>query len=284
MKSFFRTVCVIALLPLVAACTLALDVPGVQTMTPTGSAFSQGLATGYSGLAQQQAREYDWYAAEVFASKAREAGNGGAPPPELPADWYDRPGGSPIEAVYPELMDVRGKLVAKLDGGARDNDGARAAQAQVAYDCWVEEASEPNSDASGCRKTVLDYLAQAAPAIAKASPAAPLPEVYLVFFAFDKFNISPVAAKVLDKVIDDFHTTGSARLDVQGYTDLSGSVAYNLKLSERRADAVKGYLLAHGIEAGQVRTEWFGKSRPRVPTPDGVRNQENRRAELYLKK
>ena len=44
------------------------------------------------------------------------------------------------------------------------------------------------------------------------------------------------------------------------------------------------YLLAHGVKASEIQTEWFGKTHPRVPTQDGVRNQENRRAEIYLKK
>jgi OOP family OmpA-OmpF porin len=289
MKGIFKTVCVIALFPLVAACSLDLDLPALQTMTPTGSPFTQGLATGYRGIAQEQAKEYDWVVAEIFAQKALRAAGGEVVLPEVPDDWRYRIGGDTIAPVLPELTDVRARLLAKLDGGARDNDAARAAGAQVAYDCWVEEASEPNSadDAAACRKQVLDFLAvttSAMPAATMAPPAAATPEVYLVFFAFDKSDISPVAAKVLDKVVDDFHRTGSARLDVQGYTDLSGSVAYNLKLSERRADAVKDYLVAHGIKPEEVRAEWFGKSNPRVPTPDGVRNQENRRAELYLKK
>jgi OOP family OmpA-OmpF porin len=286
MRSIIRTVCVIALLPLVAACTFGLDLPKLQTMTPTGSPFTQELASGYRGISQEQAREYDWTSAEVFAKKALQAANGEAVLPELPIDWYNRMPDSSIQSAYLELMDVRAKLVAKLDGGARDNDAVRAARAQVAYDCWVEEASEPNSaaEAAACRQTVLAFLATTAAVATSVQSAAPLPEVYLVFFAFDKSDISPVAARVLDRVIDDFHKTGSARLDVQGYTDLSGSVAYNLKLSERRADAVKRYLVEHGVKPGEVRTEWFGKSHPRVPTPDGVRNQENRRAELYLKK
>jgi OOP family OmpA-OmpF porin len=284
---FFRMACFIALLPLIGACTLALDVPKLQTMTPTGSPFTQELAAGYRGLSQEQASEYDWTSAEVFAKKALRSANGEAVLPELPIDWYNRMGDSSIQSAYLELMDVRAKLVTKLDGGARDSDAVRAARAQVAYDCWVEEASEPNSgdDLARCRNTVLAFLAptMAAMQSAKSSEVA-TPQVYLVFFAFDRSDISPVSVQVLDRLIEDFHRTGSARLDTQGYTDLSGSIEYNVKLSHRRADAVKRYLLAHGVKESEIQTEWFGKTHPRVPTPDGVRNQENRRAEIYLKK
>jgi len=117
------------------------------------------------------------------------------------------------------------------------------------------------------------------------APAAPaLPDVYVVFFAFDQSDISPVAAQVLDRSVEDFRRTGQTRVKVQGHTDTSGSVQYNLRLSERRADAVRNYMIQRGIPADRIATEWFGKSRPRVQTGDGVKNPENRRAEIYLEK
>jgi len=126
-------------------------------------------------------------------------------------------------------------------------------------------------------------VAQAAPPPLPAPPAKPAPSVYIVFFEFDKSDISPVSAQVLDRATADFKKSGSVKFLVQGYTDLSGSVEYNQALSERRAESVKKYLLAHGVTTDQITTEWFGKSNPRVPTADGVKNQENRRAEIYLK-
>jgi OmpA-OmpF porin, OOP family len=116
------------------------------------------------------------------------------------------------------------------------------------------------------------------------APAQPGPSVYLVFFAFDKSDISAVSGQVLDRAIADFRQSGSVKFLIQGYTDLAGSEQYNEKLSERRADAVKQYLLAHGVKVSEITEERFGKKNPRVPTKDGVRNQENRRAEIYLKK
>jgi outer membrane protein OmpA-like peptidoglycan-associated protein/opacity protein-like surface antigen len=127
-------------------------------------------------------------------------------------------------------------------------------------------------------------VAAAPPAPPPAPPVQAAPSVYLVFFEFDKSDISAVSAQVLDRAIADFQKSGSVKFLVQGYTDLAGSVDYNEKLSERRADSVKKYLLGHGVTVDQITTEWFGKSNPRVPTADGVRNQENRRAEIYLKK
>lgn len=112
----------------------------------------------------------------------------------------------------------------------------------------------------------------------------PVPQVYLVFFDFGKANVSPVAAQVLDRAIEDFNKTGAVTFDVRGYADRAGTDTYNEKLSERRADAVKKYVLSHGVQASNIKTAWFGENNPRVQTPDGVRNQENRRAEIYLTK
>lgn len=123
-----------------------------------------------------------------------------------------------------------------------------------------------------------------APTPAPPPPAAALPNVYIVFFAFDKSDITPVAAQVLDRAIADFRSTGSTGIRIEGHTDRAGSDKYNLALSKRRADAVKAYLTGKGVGAGAIAEEAFGESKPRVATPDGARNDENRRAEIYLRK
>jgi OOP family OmpA-OmpF porin len=115
-----------------------------------------------------------------------------------------------------------------------------------------------------------------------AKAADPAPQAYLVFFGFDQAELSPVAGRVLDQVIADFRRTRATSIGVRAHTDLAGPTFYNIKLSARRADAVKRYLAAHGAKSGAVRVEWYGKSRPLVATPDGVRNDQNRRCEIVL--
>ncbi|HLT76630.1 MAG TPA: OmpW family outer membrane protein [Ferrovibrio sp.] len=126
-----------------------------------------------------------------------------------------------------------------------------------------------------------------APAPAAAAPPPPpprLPETYVVFFAFDRAEVSPVAAQVLDRAIADFRSTGMTNIVIEGHADRSGSDAYNQRLSQRRAESVAAYLRSKGIGQNAIQTAAFGESRPRVPTADGVRNDENRRAELFLRK
>lgn len=125
-----------------------------------------------------------------------------------------------------------------------------------------------------------------APAAAPAAPApAPrVPETYIIFFPFDSAQITPVAGQVLDRAIADFRATGSTNVRIEGNADRSGSQAYNQRLSQRRADAAAAYMREKGIGAGAIQTAAFGEDRPRVPTADGVRNDENRNAQIFLRK
>lgn len=121
-----------------------------------------------------------------------------------------------------------------------------------------------------------------APPPAQATPARP--NVYIVFFAFDRADITPVAAQEIDRAIANFRATGSTSIKLEGHADRAGSDRYNLALSKRRADAVAAYLRAKGVDRIAVNEEWFGETRPRVQTADGVRNDENRRVEILLRR
>jgi len=116
------------------------------------------------------------------------------------------------------------------------------------------------------------------PAVAPAGPS----RAYRVFFDFNRASLTPEGARVVREAAAEFRRTGSARIDVTGYTDLSGTSEYNLSLSKRRADAVKAALVAAGVPASAVAESWRGKTNPRVPTPDGVREPRNRRVEIVI--
>jgi outer membrane protein OmpA-like peptidoglycan-associated protein len=127
-------------------------------------------------------------------------------------------------------------------------------------------------------------MMEPAPMPAAAPAMAPPPPVrtFLVFFDFDKSNLTPDARRVIEAAAASYKATGAARIDVAGYTDLAGTQAYNLRLSQRRADAVSAYLMAQGVSKRVLDVKWFGKEHPRVPTPDGVREPQNRRVEIMM--
>ena len=103
---------------------------------------------------------------------------------------------------------------------------------------------------------------------------------YLVFFDWDKSNIRPDAATVLDNAVAQYANCGSARVMLAGYTDTSGTAQYNIGLSERRNASVQSYLQSRGIPAARISSEAFGETDLRVPTADGVREPQNRRVRI----
>jgi outer membrane protein OmpA-like peptidoglycan-associated protein len=117
-------------------------------------------------------------------------------------------------------------------------------------------------------------------------PMAPAPpphnRAYLVFFDFDRYDLTPEAGAVVQQAARSFRESGFARIEVSGYTDLSGSQEYNMRLSQRRATTV-AELLAHlGVPRPAMNVVWHGKENPRVPTADGVRAPQNRRVEIVM--
>ena len=140
-----------------------------------------------------------------------------------------------------------------------------------------------------------DFRAEEAPPppapIAKAAPTpAPLPaptrkKIVLrgVRFDFDKSNIRPDARPILDEAIRTLKAEGEVDVAVEGYTDSRGTEAYNLKLSQRRADSVKQYLTSHGIEGKRLTVEAYGESRPVATNDTEEGRAQNRRVELNVK-
>jgi OOP family OmpA-OmpF porin len=111
-------------------------------------------------------------------------------------------------------------------------------------------------------------------------PAAVTPGPFLVFFDWDKSLITAEASAILDRAAEQFAETGQTSVQLAGYADKSGKDDYNLRLSQRRADAVKAYLATKGVPDTAMATEAFGETRPLVDTADGVREPQNRRVEI----
>ena len=144
--------------------------------------------------------------------------------------------------------------------------------------CWRTGYWTPAgaaADKAGCEcdkdllpKETCEPKAAAAPAPAAAAPATPKPSAEKItvasdaLFDFDKAVLRAEGKAKLDELVAK---AGKIKLEVilaVGHTDRLGSAAYNQKLSERRANAVKDYLVAKGIEANRVYTEGKGKTQP----------------------
>jgi OOP family OmpA-OmpF porin len=100
-------------------------------------------------------------------------------------------------------------------------------------------------------------------------------------FEFNKAVIKPgISYKILDEVVSVLADNGKIALEVQGHTDNAGSDAYNMKLSQSRADAVRAYLVAHGIEPGRLVSTGYGFHQPLVPNNSEANRALNRRVQF----
>ncbi len=122
-----------------------------------------------------------------------------------------------------------------------------------------------------------------APAPAPAVEAARPPAVrnFLVFFDFDKADLTPEALSIVASAAD-MARTAAVQIELTGHADRSGPRTYNQGLSQRRADAVAAELVRLGISPVDIGVSARGEDDPLVPTPDGVREPQNRRVEIVL--
>jgi outer membrane protein OmpA-like peptidoglycan-associated protein len=126
----------------------------------------------------------------------------------------------------------------------------------------------------------------AAPAAAPAPMAAPAPapaRSYLVFFDWDKATLTPRAQQIIAEAASNSTKVKYTQIQVNGYTDTSGTPQYNQGLSIRRAQAVAAELVKDGVPQGAIAIQGFGETHLLVPTGPGVREPQNRRVEIIIR-
>ncbi|MFN9357553.1 MAG: OmpA family protein, partial [Alphaproteobacteria bacterium] len=114
-------------------------------------------------------------------------------------------------------------------------------------------------------------------------PVAEAPKQFIVFFGFNKSNLTAEAVRVVADAAEAAKKHGSASIAIIGHTDTSGSTDYNMALSMRRSQAGKDSLIAHGIDGAMISTAGRGEAELMVSTGDGVKEPQNRRATIDLK-
>lgn len=104
--------------------------------------------------------------------------------------------------------------------------------------------------------------------------------VYGILFDLDSATIRPESKPVLDDVLGVLKGEPGWKVTIEGHTDSSGGDAHNLELSQKRAESVKAYLVAGGIDAGRLGTKGFGESKPVADNATELGRAQNRRVEL----
>ncbi|MCX6586104.1 MAG: OmpA family protein [Acidobacteria bacterium] len=103
-----------------------------------------------------------------------------------------------------------------------------------------------------------------------------------VLFDFGKFTLRPPTREKLAKISGIVLAHPGLKLEVEGHTDDIGSEEFNQKLSEQRADAVRGYLVEQGLNGDMITAMGFGKTMPAVPNTNPANRQKNRRVEMVV--
>jgi OmpA-OmpF porin, OOP family len=122
------------------------------------------------------------------------------------------------------------------------------------------------------------------PPPAPAAAPAPAPaRSYLVFFDWDKYSLTDRARQIIREAADNSTRVQYTRIEVNGYTDTSGTPKYNQGLSVRRAKAVQAELIKDGVPENVITIQGFGDTNLLVPTGPGVREPQNRRVEIIIR-
>lgn len=294
MNRYLSTTASVGVCALVLASCAGTELEETKNLQVRGGAFNSALYEAYLDRSQHEYDYGDYDSSDIFARRAQQAAAGRQVQP-LPLNG-DAPADEPgtVDRKQPAIGQARADLMAALDATAREKAPEAAAEAQVAFDCWLEEAQTDHiRDCRGRFEPALqtaqravepdqqDQAAETAPA-APEEAETPAPDSYTLYFAFDSAQLSEEARQKLGQIVDAAEARPDAEISATGFTDTAGPADYNQDLSFRRAQAVKEALSGRGLEADRIGTAARGENRLAVETQDGVREPLNRRVEVSL--
>lgn len=253
-----------------------------KDQAPTGSEFSKSLYDGYLGLSEGEYAEYDFSDSDVFAQKASLAGTGAEVTPDEISD-RDLP-----EDRVGLLSASRERLMAAMAAGAAAKSPQSAAEAQVMFDCWMQEQEENRQpeDIDACQagfssaiakvETDLEEPKEVAAAPKVEPTPAPADKSWVLYFDFDSANLNDADAQKIEEIVT-YAKANDAKVSLTSHTDRAGSDEYNNLLSVERANAVAKAMGDQGIVTNDVKMISLGEKDPAIATLDDMKEPLNRR-------
>lgn len=233
-----------------------------------GAGFTGTLAKEYTEVGRRAAfKDVRWRNSTAYIAKAKQAEAGVEPAPWSP----DQLG------VGGDAASMYDSVVATINANKAVRPEA-CARAQVMWDQYLEALRGGNTYCitPADAKALLDE--------ALAQCGANVKGDYIVYFGFDRTNLTDRARATLDEVVQGVQSMGATALSVVGHADTVGSARYNQGLSERRARRVADALASRGVPANAMTLAGRSENDLAVATGDNVREPLNRRVEISLSK
>jgi len=222
-------------------CTPDLDV--LENTSPkAGDAFTAALTENYKELGQQNRNDLDLKDADEFGRKGLAAASGAYVQPLDPTRGGEVTGGR-----AQELANARAKLGEFFAMGLSNQFPKEMADAQVNYDCWVDETGDDAVNRNvQCKDKFWSVMHQIEVLSGYNGGNA-------VFFGSNSSQLDKQDHAVLNRVANQFKNSYARQVVLVGHTDPVGSRAHNLKLSQKRANHVKQALVSKGVPAAAIQ-------------------------------
>jgi OmpA-OmpF porin, OOP family len=273
----------LSLIMLLAACTGG-GRDDLREATPKGSAFQVALSKEYLKVSDKEAEQARSSNAEFFAQKGLKSAKGQEVVPEkvmLSVNYNDH---------KDMLNEGQRALEPLLITNLKDRHSQELAEAQTLYDCWLVRARTlaPAKETTMCKEGYFNRVQWLRDALQNDPTTIPpagkvhVSDSYLMYFDWDKAQLNTQALTNLRQMSEEImHDHAGDGLAVNGHADSSGAPDYNMALSERRAQTVKGLLASYGVPKERMTVFAFGETDLAVPTGDNVRESKNRRVEVF---
>jgi len=173
---------------------------------------------------------------------------------------------------------------ARLAVRTQQLDASRAATDQARSDTLAanQSAADSQQAAQLLAAQALEMQQQIDSLQARATDRGLILTLGDVLFATGQANLLPGAASHLERLVSFLNKYPSRTVEIDGFTDSVGGEDYNLGLSQRRADSVRGYLQTQGIDASRITTSGKGESNPVADNASASGRQQNRRVEVVI--
>lgn len=180
------------------------------------------------------------------------------------------------------LMASDARLRAEEERRMSEMARLRAEEDRRAAELARLDADRARHEAEHARRSMADLQVQLVELQAKQTERGLVLTIGDVLFEVDRAELKPGAARQLDKVVAALSDRPDLTLVIEGHADATGGSGYNLDLSERRAAAVRQYLVSNGVASNRLRSRGLGEDYPVASNSDPAGRQQNRRVEIVL--